>query len=78
MDDLAKLPAWAPEDLVAWRRRLDLSQAQAAEVLGVHVHALKNWEYGKRRISMVVRRLAEAIERERQPGAAPSTGPPCP
>ena len=66
MDDGGNLAQWTGPDLAAWRARLGLSQAGAAKALGVHVHSLKNWEGGKRRISGVVRRLAEAVERERQ------------
>lgn len=56
---------WTKEEIIAWRHRIGMTQAAAAEVLGVHLHAYKKWEYGDRRVSATVRRLAEVIERSR-------------
>ncbi len=56
---------WTKEAITAWRHRLAMTQADAATALGVHLHAYKKWEYGDRRVSVTVRRLAEAIERDR-------------
>lgn len=35
-----------------WRKRLGLTQAGAAAVLGLSVETVRAWEYGKRRVSM--------------------------
>ncbi|WP_158933118.1 DNA-binding transcriptional regulator [Acidisphaera sp. S103] len=56
---------WTKEEITAWRHRIGMTQAAAAEVLGVHLHAYKKWEYGTRRVSVPMRRLAESIERDR-------------
>lgn len=36
-----------PSDLKSWRAALGLSQAGAAEALGVPVRTLQNWEIGR-------------------------------
>jgi putative transcriptional regulator len=43
-------PYWAPR-VVAIRERLGLSQRQCAQLLGVSVDTLQNWEQGRRQPS---------------------------
>ncbi len=57
---------WTADDLRAWRGRLGLTQAMAADAFGVHLHALKNWEGGRRPVGPIIKRFAAALERERQ------------
>jgi len=38
-----------PPPVVEARRRSDLSQSQFAELLGVSVHTLQDWEQGRRK-----------------------------
>lgn len=47
-----------------WRKRLGFSQPQAAKALGVHVGTLRNWEYGRRKVSTLVEKLCAAVENE--------------
>src|ERR1700730_14049290 len=54
------------DDLKAWRARLGLTQAMAADAFGVHLHALKNWEGGRRPVATIIKRFAAALSRERQ------------
>ena len=35
-----------PDELVSWRRRLDWTQQEAADWLGVSVRSIENWEQG--------------------------------
>ncbi len=45
----------------AWRKRLDITQAQAADVLGVSVRTYQGWEAGRtERLQKKVFRLAMA------------------
>jgi hypothetical protein len=52
--------------LRGWRKRLGLTQAAAAERLGLHVASLKNIEGGKRNVGRAVRILMDTFE----PGSA--------
>lgn len=51
-----------PDDLTAWRNRLDLTQTTAAELLGVHRVTLANWESGKHPIDKTVQLACIACE----------------
>jgi DNA-binding transcriptional regulator YiaG len=55
-------------DVRAWRQRLGLTQAQAAEALGVSDRAIRAWERGDYEPGKPVARLMEAIEREATKG----------
>jgi hypothetical protein len=48
--------------LRGWRKRLGLTQAAAAERLGLHVASLKNIEGGKRNVGRAVRILMDTFE----------------
>lgn len=60
--DLA--PAHAPErvDVKAVRQRLGLSQARFAAAFGLSLHALRNWEQGKRQPEPAARAYLRVIE----------------
>lgn len=64
---MAQMKRMTKKQFKAWRKRMGLSQPQAAARLGVAVGTLRNWEYAKRNIPMPVARLCEMIE---QHGAA--------
>jgi DNA-binding transcriptional regulator YiaG len=57
-----------PTDVRAWRQRLGLTQAQAAEALGVSTRAIQAYEGGDYEPGKPVVRLMEAIEREATQG----------
>lgn len=44
-----------PLDLVAWRHREGLSQADAAEIAGVDLRSWQRWEYGERAVPQWLR-----------------------
>ena len=48
-----------------WRKRLGITQARAAELLGVSVRAIKYYEAGERQPRESVVKLAAAIWRNR-------------
>lgn len=45
----SRVTEFAPVDVKAVRRRLKMSQAQFARMIGVSVATLQNWEQGRRR-----------------------------
>jgi DNA-binding transcriptional regulator YiaG len=60
-----------PADFRAWRARLDLTQQQAADLLGIHRNTVALYEEGRRRdrdaqvkIPKVVERACRDVERE--------------
>lgn len=53
-----------PDALRAWRKRLGLSQAQAAAALPISAGALKNYEQGIRPIPPVLARAMRDLARE--------------
>jgi transcriptional regulator with XRE-family HTH domain len=53
---------FGPAALYDWRIKNNLTQAQAAEVLGVAKGTLKNWEQGIRRIPTTVELLIEKLK----------------
>lgn len=50
-----------PDDLKAWRKWLDLTQAQAAQALGVSLSQLSNYEAGRDRWSKRPAPIPKAI-----------------
>jgi len=61
--------AWPPAEFKAWRKRLGLTQEQAAAELGLTRRAIVHYERGARMISKVVRLACEAVEMRKR-GAA--------
>ena len=57
-------PAHAPEkvDVKAIRRKLGLSQSVFAAAFGLSLHALRNWEQGKRQPDPAARAYLRVIE----------------
>jgi putative transcriptional regulator len=53
-------------DVVAIRKKFDLSQAQFAETFGLEKSALQEWEHGRRRPDRAARVLLRVIERNPQ------------
>ena len=47
-----------------WRKRLGLTQVQAAELLGVGERAILHYEHGERSISKTIALLAAYVERD--------------
>ena len=39
-----------PDDLQTWRKRLKLSQPEAAQALNVPIGTYRQWEHGRRRL----------------------------
>ncbi len=50
-------------DLLAWKKRLGLSNAQAARVLSLSVSGFRKQVYGERAVSDQTARIAELMER---------------
>lgn len=50
-----------PEELKAWRIKLNLTQAEAARALRVAASAYQHWEYGRRVMPGPAIALAEII-----------------
>ena len=61
--------SWPPEEFKAWRKRLGLTQAAAAEELGVTRRAIVHYERGARSISKVVRLACAAVEMQKHRAA---------
>ena len=61
--------AMRPEDFLAWRKRLGLTQAAAAKELGFTRRAVIYYEQGARLIPKVVMLACRAIEMERSRAA---------
>lgn len=53
-----------------WRRRMGMTQAEAARTLGVSPDLVGSIEQGRRVLRQPLERLCRAIERERAAGAA--------
>lgn len=51
-----------PAEMQEWRARLGITQARAAEMIGVSARAVKYWEAGQRSIPATVERLCAALE----------------
>jgi transcriptional regulator with XRE-family HTH domain len=51
----------SPAQLRAWRKRLDLSQTEAANALGLSLRGYQNYEGGHRRITKVVALACAAV-----------------
>lgn len=49
------------EELIEWRKRLKLSQAKAAELLGCSRRGLQQWETGKHKIPKTVALAVAAV-----------------
>jgi transcriptional regulator with XRE-family HTH domain len=62
MTYFAGMKNFGPEALYNWRIENNLTQAQAAEVLGVAKGTLKNWEQGIRRIPTTIELLIEKLK----------------
>lgn len=60
---------WPPEEFKAWRKRLGLTQAAAAEELGVTRRAIVHYERGARSISKMVRLACAAVEMQKRRAA---------
>ena len=60
---------WPPEEFKAWRKRLGLTQAAAAEELGVTRRAIVHYERGARAISKMVRLACAAVEMQKRRAA---------
>lgn len=54
-----------PRELVAWRSRYYLDQVDLADLLGVHVNTIANWENGRSRIPAMAELALEAISGQR-------------
>lgn len=50
-----------PAQLLAWRRNLKLTQAGAADALGVHHDTYRQWETGRRRPSSLLERACLGV-----------------
>ena len=55
------------EQLAAWRKRLKLSQANAAAALGASLTAFRGWEGGKHPVPGYIALACSAIERDTNP-----------
>lgn len=51
-------------DIKAIRERLDMTQQEFADLFGVNVHTLRNWEQGRRRPEGPARVLLAVVEQE--------------
>jgi putative transcriptional regulator len=51
-------------DVAAIRERLDMTQRTFADLFGVNLHTLRNWEQGRRRPEGTARVLLQVIDRE--------------
>lgn len=51
-----------PEEFKAWRKRLELTQTQAAEALGLSLRAIQYYERGEREITRTVALACAAVE----------------
>lgn len=51
-----------PEEFKAWRKRLGLTQGQAAEALGLSLRAIQYYERGEREITKTVALACAAVE----------------
>jgi len=51
----------SPPELRTWRKRLSLTQAEAAALLGVGLRAVQRWEGGERKIPGPIAKLAELL-----------------
>jgi transcriptional regulator with XRE-family HTH domain len=56
-----------PEHLAAWRKRLKLTQAQAANELGASLTAYRGWEGGKHHTPYYIALACYAVERDSDP-----------
>jgi transcriptional regulator with XRE-family HTH domain len=54
-----------PRELVAWRAKHYLDQADLADILGVHYSTVANWEHGRTRIPQMVELALETISGQR-------------
>jgi len=54
-----------PRELVAWRTRHYLDQVDLADMLGVHVNTVANWENGRTRIPSMAELALETISGQR-------------
>jgi putative transcriptional regulator len=52
------------EDIAAIREGLEMTQEQFAELFGVNVHTLRNWEQGRRRPEGSARTLLRVVKEE--------------
>ena len=50
------------EDLIAWRKRLGMSQPRAAEALGLATITLRQYEQQRRKIPPIVDRACRGVE----------------
>lgn len=67
-------PGWTPEEVAALRRRLGLSQAKMARVLGVRQQTVSEWETGRYRPRGASARLLRLLAEDRIPyDAAPGS-----
>lgn len=62
MTYFVEMKNFGPDALYNWRIENNLTQAQAAEVLGVAKGTLKNWEQGIRRIPTTIELLIEKLK----------------
>lgn len=51
-----------PNQFKHYRKKLGLSQSQAAKALGVKTGTVKSWEAGRRRVPEVAVKLLECLE----------------
>jgi DNA-binding transcriptional regulator YiaG len=63
--DMTKLPTMTAEELATIRHRLDSSQREMAELLGVDLRSYQRWEYGERSIPGPAVLLARRIVADR-------------
>lgn len=54
-----------PRELVKWRDKFHLDQADLAELLGVHYTTVANWEHGRSRIPGMVPLALETLGQQR-------------
>ena len=57
---------WEPQDLTAWRQRLQLTPNQAAEALGMNVRQIQDYEAEGGTIPLIVELACEALENRRK------------
>lgn len=56
-----------PDSLIAWRKRLGLTQAEAAFALGCGLRSITNWEGGDSEIPRYIALACAAIKRRMKP-----------
>ncbi|GIW13723.1 MAG: hypothetical protein KatS3mg062_1162 [Tepidiforma sp.] len=75
MQRMEREPTWTPGEVAALRRRLGLTQAGMARLLGVRQQTISEWETGLHRPRGASARLLRLLAEERVPYDADGGGP---